>query len=464
MEPELITAVATGGLAVLLFGALLLARRGRRRARRSATRLEEQLKATRDRSAALASGEREAAWALGETARSLEATQQEHAMAAQRVATLESEVDDLRHQLADVTAELTTARREVDEAHNEVARLDAENAVSAQEGSSTADRAHELQSRLDDAIRELENERAAVARLTAALEQNVAHATDDAAEDDTRARLVASEARRRDLEDRVTALQSVRTSESRAAAERIAALERLRIDASEHERRIDALESDLKQAEESRDEALEEAARLQVELVRLKGELAETRARLGVLEQHSEALADARRQVAELEATLADQRTSDSEVQRLRKNLEAERARGERIARRASETADGTSYAMWDRVVRERVEAAVTRETGRLAAQVSHLRDVVEEKEARLRALTLSHTEATTTPESRLPATTIKGIGPVIAGILADEGIHTVGDIAALTPDEIERLARLMPIYPGRIVDDDWVGQARALL
>ena len=36
--------------------------------------------------------------------------------------------------------------------------------------------------------------------------------------------------------------------------------------------------------------------------------------------------------------------------------------------------------------------------------------------------------------------------------------------IAALGDADVERLGGLMPVYPGRIRDDDWVGQARHLL
>ncbi len=39
-----------------------------------------------------------------------------------------------------------------------------------------------------------------------------------------------------------------------------------------------------------------------------------------------------------------------------------------------------------------------------------------------------------------------------------------MADVAALDDDDIDDLAAEMPVYPGRIRNDDWVGQARRLL
>ena len=60
--------------------------------------------------------------------------------------------------------------------------------------------------------------------------------------------------------------------------------------------------------------------------------------------------------------------------------------------------------------------------------------------------------------------TRIRGIGPKIAGILAGVGITTIRDIARLTGTDIERIKPLLPVYPGRIDDDQWVEQARQMI
>ena len=54
----------------------------------------------------------------------------------------------------------------------------------------------------------------------------------------------------------------------------------------------------------------------------------------------------------------------------------------------------------------------------------------------------------------------IEGIGPVIAGKLAELGVTTFRQIAEWTQDDIERFGDLIE-FPGRIEREDWVGQAR---
>ena len=57
----------------------------------------------------------------------------------------------------------------------------------------------------------------------------------------------------------------------------------------------------------------------------------------------------------------------------------------------------------------------------------------------------------------------ISGIGPVIERVLNDLGIYRFGQLARLTPDNIEWLASRIGWFPQRIQRDDWVGQARRL-
>ncbi|HET7544246.1 MAG TPA: hypothetical protein VFK05_30455 [Polyangiaceae bacterium] len=58
----------------------------------------------------------------------------------------------------------------------------------------------------------------------------------------------------------------------------------------------------------------------------------------------------------------------------------------------------------------------------------------------------------------------IRGIGPAFERGLLGVGITTVAQIAALSADEIERIAPLIKARTDRILRDDWVGQAKRLL
>jgi len=58
----------------------------------------------------------------------------------------------------------------------------------------------------------------------------------------------------------------------------------------------------------------------------------------------------------------------------------------------------------------------------------------------------------------------IHGIGPVIEQSLNDIGITNYKQIASLTRLEIEEIADILNIFPGRIERDNWIGNARKLL
>jgi predicted flap endonuclease-1-like 5' DNA nuclease len=61
------------------------------------------------------------------------------------------------------------------------------------------------------------------------------------------------------------------------------------------------------------------------------------------------------------------------------------------------------------------------------------------------------------------PVTIIKGLGPKVAARLGEQGVATVGDLAALSDDQAEALdARLGP-FTGRMARDRWLEQARFL-
>ncbi len=56
----------------------------------------------------------------------------------------------------------------------------------------------------------------------------------------------------------------------------------------------------------------------------------------------------------------------------------------------------------------------------------------------------------------------IKGVGPILEGLLHEHGIYTFAQIAALKPDEIKDLDKKLDFH-GRIEREDWVSQAKVL-
>lgn len=59
--------------------------------------------------------------------------------------------------------------------------------------------------------------------------------------------------------------------------------------------------------------------------------------------------------------------------------------------------------------------------------------------------------------------TRIKGLGPKIAALLGEFGITSFAQIAAWTPEQIERIDAKLGRFSGRIVRDQWVEQAKLL-
>lgn len=93
------------------------------------------------------------------------------------------------------------------------------------------------------------------------------------------------------------------------------------------------------------------------------------------------------------------------------------------------------------------------------AASSAALRARISELEAALAAASASP------PLAGLPSIRqIRGIGPAFERGLQGVGISTVAQVAALSADEIERIAPLIKARPDRILRDDWVGQAKRLL
>lgn len=61
------------------------------------------------------------------------------------------------------------------------------------------------------------------------------------------------------------------------------------------------------------------------------------------------------------------------------------------------------------------------------------------------------------------PVTTLKGLGPKVATRLAELGVTTVGQIAALTDAQAEALDAELGAFRGRMARDRWIEQARLL-
>ena len=61
------------------------------------------------------------------------------------------------------------------------------------------------------------------------------------------------------------------------------------------------------------------------------------------------------------------------------------------------------------------------------------------------------------------PVTQLKGLGPKLAAALADHGITTVGQMAALTDDDAAALDAKLGPFEGRMARDRWQEQARFL-
>jgi predicted flap endonuclease-1-like 5' DNA nuclease len=62
-----------------------------------------------------------------------------------------------------------------------------------------------------------------------------------------------------------------------------------------------------------------------------------------------------------------------------------------------------------------------------------------------------------------LAVTTVKGLGPKVAAMLAERGITRVDQLAALSPDEASALDVQLGAFTGRMVRDRWIEQAKLL-
>ncbi|MFZ2899930.1 MAG: helix-hairpin-helix domain-containing protein [Saprospiraceae bacterium] len=103
-------------------------------------------------------------------------------------------------------------------------------------------------------------------------------------------------------------------------------------------------------------------------------------------------------------------------------------------------------------------------------ASLEQLFEVEDEEEADEEALVRQAREyvhaaiSPALPSQKDELQQIQGIGPFIEKQLNDLGIYTYAQIAGLEEPMIEQLTTAIQFFPGRIVKDDWAGQAARLL
>ncbi|KHA63177.1 hypothetical protein NI18_17875, partial [Sphingomonas sp. Ant20] len=61
------------------------------------------------------------------------------------------------------------------------------------------------------------------------------------------------------------------------------------------------------------------------------------------------------------------------------------------------------------------------------------------------------------------PVTQLKGLGPKVATRLAELGVTTVGDMAALSETEAQNIDAQLGAFTGRMGRDRWIEQSRLL-
>lgn len=71
--------------------------------------------------------------------------------------------------------------------------------------------------------------------------------------------------------------------------------------------------------------------------------------------------------------------------------------------------------------------------------------------------------EPATNLAGALALTTIKGLGPKVAAMMAERGITQVDQLAALSPDQASELDVQLGAFTGRMARDRWIDQARLL-
>jgi predicted flap endonuclease-1-like 5' DNA nuclease len=284
------------------------------------------------------------------------------------------------------------------------------------------------------------------ARLQAALE---ALAVRDQVLADRNRRLAA-------LEDTATRLAGV-AARLAAAEEELLALRRARQgETAQYEARLASLEARLSKAPvtgfpEGRGPAETDnppeqshpalVARLEEELTterrrnfRLNGRAAAPAA--AEAERLDAALAEAHRRAAALERELAEMRAARDET---------------------------GAYAYWEAWFRRRLTERAGADQARDQEVIRHQRAVLEEKERLIATLIERLRAVGEVSEGPDDLKEVVGIGPVIEELLHSLGITTFEQLAALTPEELDRIGDRLGAFHERISRDRWTEQAAEL-
>jgi len=448
--------IATASLSALLLLSSFVwwkAQRGRRKARSRAVALEGDLKTTRLAVEALRVGEREASWAATATARRLDRNMVDLGKASHEVERLEGDLDELRARLGAADRDLERLRSEHDDASSRVIVLEGELDRSRSETAEAADQLTSLaglEQRLLVVVRERD-------RLSAVVQRGEQLEAELAALGRVHQQLAAARAESATLRARLA-------SPTTGGPDDIDQVESLRSEIGDLRSQLTSADRRIAEAGEKLRSASLQVTDLQTEMAALPTDdrlIASTAARHD-LEQQLEALRTTRsaERHASAERISRLERLHGEIAERDRRIAELEDVQPPEGGGVEAEGARPPSYAEWDLELRERITASVQEATDRLHSQVEHLRLVIAEKERLLQR----EPQPVAPAGGHIPVTSINGIGPVIAAILVREGIASVGAIAALSDADIERLGKKMPVYPGRIRHDDWVGQAQALL
>lgn len=106
-------------------------------------------------------------------------------------------------------------------------------------------------------------------------------------------------------------------------------------------------------------------------------------------------------------------------------------------------------------IARARIEQQL-RELEHIAQQVRHLSESAQASDA--------FSEPTQTPPRGDDLSRIRGISPQLAARLRELGFHSFVQISQWDDDDILQIARALNLSFVRIVQEDWVGQAQALV
>lgn len=270
----------------------------------------------------------------------------------------------------------------------------------------------------------------------------------------------AAESHRTELEQARARVQAA-TTDLQAERGRVTTL---RDDLAERDRALEAaaearslLRDKLAQLDERLAAALERSDRYEVELRATRAELdgllhdqrdLSTRlSRRGTRLQELEQVLGLREaRILDLEPLVDQVRERTDQIDLLRREHDAERLRLESALVALREQRDRQVSILEARVAQ--LERAAAEDAN--ALELQRLRRRVAELEQRPRA----------TPDD---LRAIRGVGPAIERRLHALGVREYRQIAAWTVEDVQRMNATLQEYPGRILREDWVSQARSL-